>query len=67
MKPGQKTMERQYYDKANHEKPEGKTVLNNYARFKSNYDNHHNVNVHKGGYVVPAKSQNNMSKLLSSF
>lgn len=55
-------MERQYYDKVNHEAPHGKTVLNNYQRFKSNYDNHHNGNVQKGGYVVPNKSMNNMSK-----
>ena len=62
MKPGQTTLERDYYQFANKEQPEGKTVLSNYGRFKSNYQQHHNENVLRGNYVVPAKSQNNMSK-----
>jgi hypothetical protein len=66
LKPGQSTIERQYFDQATQEKPDGKTVLSNYARFKSNYEEHHNENVQRGGYVVPAKSQNNMSKFISA-
>ena len=62
MKPGVEKQERDYYQHANGEKPEGNTVLSNYARFKSNYQNKHNEAVHKGDYVVPAKSKNNMSK-----
>lgn len=63
MKPGQDKLQRQYYDKATHEVPSGKTVLSNYQRFKSTYDKHHNDAVGRGDYVVPDKSQNNMSKL----
>mgnify|MGYP006907092518 CR=1 FL=1 len=64
LKPGQQRLERDYYQYANGEKPSGSTVLSNFNRFKSNYENHHDENVLKGDYVVPAKSQNQMSKLL---
>jgi hypothetical protein len=62
MKPGQKSMDRQYYVEANQEVASGKTMLSNYHRFKSNYDENTNQVVKKGDYKVPNKSQNNMSK-----
>jgi hypothetical protein len=62
MKPGQQAIDREYYKHATTEQADGKKILSNYNRFQSGYDKHHNENVHKGDYKVPAKSQNNMSK-----
>lgn len=33
LKPGQATMDREYYKNATQEKPEGDTVLKNYSRY----------------------------------
>ncbi len=38
MKPGQATLERDYYKDATAVVPEGETVLSNYGRFQSIYD-----------------------------
>ena len=43
-----------------HEKPSGETVLKNYNRFESNYDQSVNKVVGLGDYKVPAKSMNTM-------
>ena len=62
LKPGQATMDRDYYKDVTTEKPEGKNVVTNYGRFQSIYEQNHNEVVKKGDYVVPAKGQNNMRK-----
>ena len=63
MKPGQTRLDRDYYKDATAECPEGQTVLSNYGRFQSIYDQNQNKNVHVGDYHVPAKSANTMGKL----
>jgi hypothetical protein len=62
LKPGQHIATKDYYKDATTEGPSGKAVLGNFNRFKSTYGNNHDENVQKGSYVVPQKSQNNMSK-----
>lgn len=37
-KPGQTSLDRNYYDKATHEKPDGKVTLSNFGRFDSVYN-----------------------------
>jgi len=37
LKPGQTTLERDYYKDATHEKPDGQKCLTNYGRFASVY------------------------------
>lgn len=60
LKPGQQSLKREYYGTVNLEKPDGETVLKNYSRFQSNYDNTQNMNVKVGEYSVPSKSMNTM-------
>jgi hypothetical protein len=38
LKPGQTKLSRDYYKEVTTDKPEGDVILNNYARFKSIYD-----------------------------
>jgi len=38
LKPGQESMDREYYKTATQEKPDGQTVLKNFSRFQSTYD-----------------------------
>jgi len=62
LKPGQHSVERQYYTGVTTDKPDGKKMLSNYGRFQSVYDQSQNTNVTKGVHVVPDKSSNNMRK-----
>ena len=39
LKPGQPSLDRDYYAKATHEQPNGKACLTNYGRFDSTYNN----------------------------
>jgi len=60
LKPGQKTLDREYYNEATQEKPDGQTVLKNFSRFQSTYDQSQAQNVKHGDYKVPARSMNTM-------
>ena len=62
LKPGQHTLDREYFKDATQEKPDGQQVLSNYGRFQSVYDQNQNRNVQPGVYKVPAKSMNTMCK-----
>ena len=64
LKPGQTSLDRDYYAVATHEKPDGKVTLSNYGRFESIYGQDVAKAVKIGDYVVPAKNQNTMSKCL---
>ena len=60
MKPGQVSMERDYYKDATSEKASGEVLMNNFGRFKSVYQQNQKENVKVGDYQVPAKSMNTM-------
>lgn len=60
LKPGQSKLERDYYQEATTEKADGQTVLKNFSRFQSVYDQSQATNVKLGDYKVPAKSMNTM-------
>lgn len=62
MKAGQFSMEREYYDKATQEKPDGSKCLANYKRFGSDYGDRISVNTKPGEYKVPLKDCNTLSK-----
>ena len=53
-------MSKDYYQGANKDEPNGKSVLQNFGRFKSDYGSNHVENVKKGDYKVPNKSENHM-------
>ena len=56
MKPGQFTMDRDYYKDVSTEKADGASVLKNFTRYQSIYDQNQSSNVKLGDYHVPAKS-----------
>jgi hypothetical protein len=60
LKPGQATMERDFYAKANKEFPDGKVVLSNFTRYESVYGQNIAKNVAPGDYTVPLKNNNTM-------
>ena len=62
LKPGQETLERDYYAKATHEQPNGKVSLQNFGRFDSVYNQNIAQTVKIGDYQVPNKNANTMSK-----
>merc|ERR1711953_799391 len=59
-KPGQTTLQRDYYGDANQEKPSGDVNLQNYQRFGSDYSKGVSKSVKPGDYVVPSKDANNL-------
>lgn len=59
MKPGQKTLERDYYKEVTQEKPNGEKCLGNYGRFASVYQNQHNETVKPKDYD-PNNRQGNL-------
>ena len=61
-KPGQTTLDRDYYGAATQEKPSGEKCLGNYQRFGSDYNKGVSTAVKPGDYVVPSKDANNLSK-----
>jgi hypothetical protein len=61
-KPGQTTLDRDYYSKATTEKPSGEQCLQNYQRFGTDYRNNVSTCVKPGDYKVPSKDANNLSK-----
>ena len=62
LKPGQASMERDYFAQATKESPNGKAVLSNYGRFESVYGQNLSKNTANGDYVVPLKNNNTMCK-----
>lgn len=53
-------MDRNYYENATHEKPDGKVSLQNYGRFDTVYRQNVASTVKVGDYKVPAKNANTM-------
>ena len=62
LKPGQESMDRDFYAQATHEAPNGKIVLSNYGRFESSYAQNISKTVASGDYQVPLKNNNTMCK-----
>ena len=58
-KPGQTTLERDYYAAATHERANGDRCLTNYQRFRTDYKNGVSKAVQPGDYKVPSKDANN--------
>lgn len=61
-KPGQTTLDRDYYAAATQEKASGDKCLGNFQRFGSDYNKGVSGAVKPGDYVVPSKDANNLSK-----
>lgn len=64
LKPGQESMDRDFYAQATHEAPNGKVALSNYGRFESSYSQNIAKTVATGDYQVPLKNNNTMCKPL---
>jgi|LauGreDrversion4_2_1035121.scaffolds.fasta_scaffold1483439_2 hypothetical protein len=63
LKPGQESMDRDFYAQATHEAPNGKIVLSNYGRFESSYAQNIAKTVATGDYQIPLKNNNTMCKI----
>ena len=59
-KPGQHSLERDYYKDATKEKADGGNCLENFSRFGSEYGKKVDPSVKPGDYVVPSKDANNL-------
>lgn len=59
-KPGQTSLERDYYQAATHEKADGAKCLENYKRFGSEYGGCVSSTVKPGDYKVPLKDANSL-------
>ena len=59
-KPGQTTLDRDYYKDATKEAPSGGNCLQNYQRFGSDYSKGVSGAVQPGDYKVPSKDANNL-------
>ena len=59
-KPGQTSLERDYYQAATSEKADGNQCLQNYQRFGSEYGKAVSATVKPGDYKVPSKDANNL-------
>ena len=57
-KPGQTSLDRDYYKDATQEQPSGNVNLQNYQRFGSDYNKGVSSAVKPGDYVVPSKDAN---------
>ena len=62
LKSGQTTMDREYYDKATQEKPNGQRCLSNFQRFETDYSARISLNTKLGDFKVPSKDANQLSK-----
>ena len=60
-KPGQTTLDREYYDKATRDKPDGKGYLGGYSRFGSVYNKNLSETVKPSDYKNQVASTNNMT------
>jgi len=61
-KPGQATLDRDYYAHATTEKPDGNKCLSNFQRFGTDYSQNVSKTVKIGDYKVPCKDANPMGK-----
>lgn len=61
-KPGQTSLQRDYYGAATTEKPDGAACLDNYGRYGSDYGKKVSAAVKPGDYVVPSKDANTLGK-----
>ena len=61
-KPGQTSLDRDYYAAATTAKPDGTACLQNYQRFGSDYANKLAGTVKHGDYKVPSKDANTLGK-----
>ena len=59
-KPGQTSLERDYYKDATMEKSSGQNCLANFSRFGSEYGKKCAEAVKPGDYIVPSKDANNL-------
>lgn len=59
-KPGQTSLDRDYYQAATQEKASGDRCLQNYSRFNSDYNKGVHSAVKPGDYKVPSKDANNL-------
>ena len=63
MKPAQ-PLDRDYYSKATHEKPDGKRFLQNFGRYGPIYRQTHVESAKPGSYIPPVKNANTMCKII---
>jgi len=61
LKPGQKALERQYYEKSTRNEADGKGYFTNYKRFDSVYSDKHNNNVKPDNYKESNIAGNGLS------
>lgn len=61
IKPGQ-SKDRDYFSDVNQEKPSGEAILSNFTRYQSIYKQNVSSKPQPGGYKVPLKNANTMSK-----
>ena len=59
-KPGQASLDRDYYQHATQEQADGNKCLGNYNRFNSDYNKGVSTAVKPGDYKVPEKDANNL-------
>ena len=64
LKPGQPSVERDFYANATRESPDGQVVLKNFTRYESVYGQNIAKTIAPGDYTVPLKNNNTMCKLL---
>lgn len=50
LKPGQETIQRDYYKNVTNEHPSGQEQMGNYGRYQSVYDQNQNKNIKRGDY-----------------
>ena len=61
LKPGQKMLQRAYYDKSTRNMPDGNGYAENYTRFNSTYAERHNKNVQPKDYKEKTVAKNLLS------
>ena len=61
LKPGQKALDRDYYDKSTRNVPDGTGYFTNYKRFESLYGGKHNQNVKPEDYKEANIAPNGLS------
>lgn len=67
LKPGQASLDRDYYAKATREQPDGNVVLGNFTRYESVYGQNIAKTVAPGDYTVPLKNNNTMCKVVQTY
>lgn len=62
LKPGQTKLDRQYYEKATNEKPNGQNYLGNFSRFQSNHQGNIDLKVTVQDFAKKRESGNMLAK-----